>query len=57
MTAAEAERFENDPLFEASIRMRHWDELAKETEVPILDLSVLKEKAKRIHLKKQRELN
>jgi 2-amino-1-hydroxyethylphosphonate dioxygenase (glycine-forming) len=51
MTAAEAERFENDPLFEASIRMRHWDELAKETEVPIVDLSVLKEKAKRIHLK------
>jgi 2-amino-1-hydroxyethylphosphonate dioxygenase (glycine-forming) len=51
MTEAEAERFENDPLFEASIRMRYWDELAKETEVPIVDLSVLKEKAKRIHLK------
>lgn len=51
MTPEEADRFEHDPLFEASIRMRHWDELAKETQVPIIDLSVLKEKAKKIHLK------
>jgi putative nucleotidyltransferase with HDIG domain len=51
MSAEEAERFERDPLFEASIRMRYWDELAKETEVPILDLAVLKEKAKHIHSK------
>lgn len=51
MSAAEANEFEHDPLFEASIRMRHWDELAKETDVPIMDLTVLKEKAKKIHLK------
>ncbi len=51
MTAAEAERFERDPLFEASIRMRKWDELAKETEVPIIDLAALRERAKRIHQK------
>jgi 2-amino-1-hydroxyethylphosphonate dioxygenase (glycine-forming) len=51
MTADEADRFEKDPLFEASIQMRKWDELAKETQVPIIDLALLKEKAKRIHLK------
>jgi 2-amino-1-hydroxyethylphosphonate dioxygenase (glycine-forming) len=45
MSAQEANVFETDPLFETSIRMRKWDELAKETEVPVLDLSILKEKA------------
>ena len=45
MTEAEATNFENDPLFEASIRMRKWDELAKETNNSIIDLSVLKSKA------------
>ncbi len=53
MTIEEADTFEKDLLFETSIRMRKWDELAKETEVPILDLSVLKEKAVSI-LSKQR---
>jgi 2-amino-1-hydroxyethylphosphonate dioxygenase (glycine-forming) len=51
MTASEAERFEHDPLFEASIRMRHWDELAKEIKVPVIDLNILKEKARHIHQK------
>ncbi len=45
MNAEEANSFEIDPLFETSIRMRKWDELAKETEVPILDLNILKQKA------------
>jgi len=45
MTKEEATAFENDSLFETSIRMRKWDELAKEINVPILDLNVLKEKA------------
>src|ERR1700754_2839498 len=31
MSAEEAHAFETDPLFETSIRMRKWDELAKET--------------------------
>jgi 2-amino-1-hydroxyethylphosphonate dioxygenase (glycine-forming) len=45
MTNEEATAFEKDSLFETSIRMRKWDELAKEIDVPILDLNVLKEKA------------
>lgn len=45
MSEAEASSFEADPLFAMSIRMRHWDELAKEMHVPVIDLSVLREKA------------
>lgn len=45
MSAEEANVFEADPLFETSIRMRKWDELAKEIETPVLDLNVLKAKA------------
>ena len=45
MTEAEAEAFEQDPLCEVSLRMRHWDELAKEMWVPVIDLEVLKAKA------------
>jgi len=45
MTAAEAEAFEQDPLCEVSLRMRQWDELAKEMAVPVIDLEVLKRKA------------
>jgi phosphonate degradation associated HDIG domain protein len=54
MSADEADRFEKDPLFKVSIQMRRWDELAKETEVPIIDLAALKETAKRVHLKNKR---
>jgi phosphonate degradation associated HDIG domain protein len=42
MTQSEAEAFERDPLFEASVRLRQWDEMAKEMNVPITDLSRIK---------------
>jgi 2-amino-1-hydroxyethylphosphonate dioxygenase (glycine-forming) len=45
MSAEEALNFENDPLFDISIRMRKWDELAKEKNVPLLDLAFFKRKA------------
>ena len=45
MTAEEAEAFEQDPLCAVSLRMRQWDELAKEMWVPVIDLDVLKRKA------------
>lgn len=45
MTAMEAKSFEYDPLFETSILMRKWDELAKEVSVPVIDLEILREKA------------
>jgi predicted HD phosphohydrolase len=48
MTAEEAKAFERDPLCAVSLRMRQWDELAKEMGVPVIDLAVLKEKA--LHL-------
>ncbi|MEN5043148.1 phosphonate degradation HD-domain oxygenase [Pseudomonas koreensis] len=48
MSEAEADVFERDPLCAVSLRMRHWDELAKERAVPVIDLQVLKEKAARL---------
>ena len=48
MTAEEAQIFEQDPLCQISLRMRHWDEQAKETQVPVLDLQILKSKAARL---------
>lgn len=45
MSAAEAAVFESDALFETSILMRKWDELAKEMDVPVMDLTILREKA------------
>ena len=45
MSAAEAAAFELDPLWAVSLRMRHWDEQAKEMWVPVMDLQVLKGKA------------
>lgn len=45
MSETEAKNFETDPLFEISILMRKWDELAKEISIPVIDLEVLKEKA------------
>lgn len=38
MTEAEAADFEQDPLFHTIIRMRHWDEMAKEVAVPLPDM-------------------
>ena len=48
MTQEEAQEFVNDPLFEPSIQLRRWDELAKETNMPIIDLDVIKSKIIRI---------
>ncbi|WP_149087232.1 phosphonate degradation HD-domain oxygenase [Pseudomonas prosekii] len=48
MTLAEAEDFERDPLCAISLRMRQWDEQAKEMHVPVMDLAVLKDKALRL---------
>ncbi|AZD76250.1 phosphonate degradation HD-domain oxygenase [Pseudomonas chlororaphis] len=48
MSAEEARAFEQDPLCTVSLRMRHWDEQAKELWVPVMDLQVLKDKAVRL---------
>lgn len=47
MEKKEADAFEADSLFDTSILMRKWDELAKETDVPIIDLEEMKERARR----------
>lgn len=46
MSAAEAQAFEQDPLCHVSLRMRHWDEQAKQMHVPVVDLDLLKAKAR-----------
>lgn len=46
MSAEEARAFEQDPLCAVSLRMRHWDEQAKGVNVPVLDVEVLKVKAR-----------
>jgi phosphonate degradation associated HDIG domain protein len=43
MSAAEAGAFEEDELFETSIKMRQWDEQAKEEHIPLPDLEVYKQ--------------
>jgi putative nucleotidyltransferase with HDIG domain len=48
MSAEEADAFQNDPLFEASIVLRKWDELAKEVNIPLMDLSAMKAVAKKV---------
>jgi len=45
MSAQEAIAFEQDPLWAISLRLRHWDEQAKELWVPVIDLQILKDKA------------
>jgi phosphonate degradation associated HDIG domain protein len=45
MSEAEAVAFERDPLCSVSLRMRQWDEMAKEMNVPVIDLKILKHKA------------
>ena len=42
MSVSEAYFFENDPLFQTSIQMRKWDELAKEINVPVVDIEEIK---------------
>ena len=46
MSQDEAIAFEKDPSFNESIRMRQWDELAKEINTPLIDLDKIKAKAK-----------
>jgi phosphonate degradation associated HDIG domain protein len=48
MEKEEADAFEADSLFETSIQMRKWDELAKETDVPIIDMNDLKDRARNV---------
>lgn len=48
MTSEEAQQFEIDPLFEVSIKMRTWDELAKAEKIPVMDLDLLKIKARKV---------
>ncbi len=45
MTGKEASAFEENPLFDLSIKMRQWDEQAKEMNVPLVDLEKIKAKA------------
>ena len=48
MDESEAEAFEKDPLFEASLKMRTWDEEAKLEFVPLPDLGKYREMAERV---------
>ncbi|MEX5557605.1 HD domain-containing protein [Pseudomonas rhodesiae] len=48
MSAVEARAFEQDPLCAVSVRLRHWDEMAKQPNVSPLDLEWLKAKARRL---------
>lgn len=48
MNATEAAAFENDPLFEVSLKMRTWDEMAKEEHVPLPDLAAYRKIAEKI---------
>ena len=47
MKEEEALKFEKDPLFEVSLRMRTWDEEAKLTDLPLPSLTRYKEMALR----------
>ncbi|MBB6328968.1 phosphonate degradation associated HDIG domain protein [Algoriphagus iocasae] len=48
MTEQEAITFETDPLFEISLKMRTWDEMAKEEHIPLPDLEDYIQRADRI---------
>ncbi|KTC52286.1 phosphohydrolase [Pseudomonas fluorescens ABAC62] len=48
MNAEQARAFEQDPLYAVSLRMRDWDERAKQMHVPVLNLKILKAKARRL---------
>ncbi len=52
MSAEEAEAFESKPYFKERIQLRKWDEMAKEKDIPIIDLNILKDRTKR-HLQKK----
>jgi len=44
MNEDEAIAFESNPLAELMIKMREWDDLAKEVNIPLIDLQILKRK-------------
>lgn len=48
MTPGEAEQFEQDPYFNSSILIRHWDDEAKNQNIPIIDLEIIKEKIEKV---------
>lgn len=48
MTAEEAEQFQHDPLFDLSLLLRKWDELAKEINLPVINLSEMRRKAENV---------
>lgn len=48
MSPQEAEAFENSEYFEISLKMRTWDEMAKEENIPIPDLNKYKKLALKI---------
>jgi phosphonate degradation associated HDIG domain protein len=48
MSKSESDSFESYTLFETSILMRKWDELAKETDFPIIDLNDMKHRARNV---------
>ncbi len=52
MRSSEAIDFEHDDLFEVSIKMRYWDEKAKEINIPIMDLEYLRKMAFKVLEKK-----
>ncbi len=51
MNETEAVAFEQDPLFEKSLLLRKWDEQAKEINKPVLDLEIIKSKARALVLR------
>lgn len=48
MSDNEAAAFAADPLCAVSVRLRQWDEQAKERQVPVLDLELLKSMARKV---------
>lgn len=48
MEKQEAQAFESDRIFDTSILMRKWDELAKEQHVPVIDLNDMKDRARTV---------
>lgn len=48
MTQQEAQNFENDPLFRYHIKMRQWDDQAKQTDFPIKSIAYYKGMAQKV---------
>lgn len=51
MTKEEAMQFEAAPFLKERIKLRQWDELAKEENIPLIDLDIIREKVKK-HLER-----